>query len=80
MMTTITDARPDVDADTREIQALAALHTRYPSLYVTTWIALVRRPQRLATAHCAIALPDGYAVHTVLDNGTLGTLIERVRL
>lgn len=80
-MTTITDQRPDVDADTREIMLLNDIRAAYPSLYVTTWIALIQQKLARIPAHyCAIALPDGYAVHAVLVSGRLGALVRRYRL
>lgn len=80
-MTTITDQRPDVDVDTREIMLLNDIRAAYPSLYVTTWIALIRQqPARIPAHYCAIALPDGYALHAMLTNGTLGALVHRYRL
>lgn len=65
--------------DARELDMIASIRCAYPSLYVTTWIALIRHPQTIPAAHCAIALPDGYAVHAVLSSGRLGGLVRRYR-
>lgn len=76
---TVADERPDMAADTAALDLIATVRADYPSLYVTTWIALIRKPGPIAAPYCAIALPDGYAVHQVLPSGKLGALVRRYR-
>lgn len=78
-MTTITDTTPDVAEDTRYVIAAYILRA-YPNASYARWDDLRGGYAPLETRWCVLTHHDGYGVHAVLDNGTLGALIERVRI